>query len=48
MPLSGTGSRGKRQITIRDEAPQVEQRPLALYERLATGSWDRAAAGGVP
>jgi transposase len=47
MPLSGRGSRGKRQIVIRDEAPQVEQRPLALYEQLATESWESAAAGGV-
>jgi transposase len=47
MPLSGTGSRGKRQILIRDEAPQVEQRPLAQYERLARESWESAAAGGV-
>lgn len=47
MPRSGTGSRSKRQIVIRDEAPQVEQRPLALYERLATESWESAATGGV-
>jgi transposase len=47
MPLAGRGSRGKRQIVIRDEAPQVEQRPLALYERLAAESWESAAAGGV-
>jgi transposase len=47
MPLSGTGSRGKRQIVIHDEAPQVEQRPLALYELLATESWESAPAGGV-
>lgn len=47
MPFSGTGRRSKRQIVIRDEAPQVEQRPLALYEWLATGSGESAAAGGV-
>jgi hypothetical protein len=37
----------RRQIVIQAKAPQVEQRPLALYDLLATGSWESAAAGGV-
>jgi hypothetical protein len=47
IPLSGSGSGGKRQIVIPEAAPQVEQRPLALYELLATEHWEGAAAGGV-
>lgn len=46
MPLSGAGKQGKRQIVIQAEAPQVEQRPLALYEWLAAAPLESAAAGG--
>jgi transposase len=46
LPRAEAGQRGKRQIMIREEAPQVEQRSLAIYERLAAGSWESAVAGG--
>jgi transposase len=42
IPLGGGGKRGKRQVVVRDEAPQVEQRPLSIYELLAV-----AATGSV-
>jgi transposase len=37
MPLAGGGKGGKRQVVLREEAPQVEQRELSVYERLAAG-----------
>jgi len=43
MPLSGAGKQGKRQVVVREAAPQVEQRPLSVYERLAQA----AAEGGA-
>jgi transposase len=42
MPLAGAGKQGKRQVVVREAAPQVEQRPLSVYERLAA-----AADGGA-
>jgi hypothetical protein len=32
---------------IQEAAPQVEQRPLALYEMLAMEHWEGVAAGGM-
>ncbi len=42
LPFAGAGKQGKRQVVVREEAPQVEQRPLSVYERLA-----QAAEGGA-
>jgi hypothetical protein len=48
IPLAAAGKPGKRQIVLREEAPQVEQRPLSIYELLAGDSVGSvAAAGGV-
>lgn len=47
LPPAQAGKRGKRQIVVREEAPQVEQRPLAIYEWLAAGSRESVAVGGV-
>jgi len=37
MPTGSTNRRGKAQIVLREGAPQVEVRPLSVYEALATG-----------
>jgi transposase len=48
MPISGEGKRGKRQVVVREEAPQVQQRPLSVYEWLAAfASGSGAGPGGA-
>jgi transposase len=37
MPMESQSRRGKVQIVLRERAPQVEVRPLSVYEALATG-----------
>jgi transposase len=46
IPLSYAGKQSKRQVVVREAAPTVEQRPLAVYERLAAACG--AAEGGAP
>jgi transposase len=47
LPLGGDGKRGKTRITLQ-EAPIVEQRPLAVYEALAAvGAMSGACEGGM-
>ena len=43
IPLAGAGKQGKRQVVVREEAPNVEQRELSVYEWLAQA----AAQGGA-
>jgi hypothetical protein len=47
IPLGGRGKRGKRQVVVREEAPTVEQRPLAIYEWLAAAAGSAAGEGGA-
>lgn len=47
IPLGNAGKPGKRQIVVREEGPQVQQRPLAVYELLATEASGNGALNGA-
>jgi transposase len=46
IPLAGAGKRGKRQVVVQEEAPQVEERPLSVYEWLAAVAPEPGASAG--
>jgi transposase len=47
MPFSLSGKQGKRQVLVREAAPTVEQRELAVYEWLAQAAGSGTAQGGT-